>query len=108
MLGPNPKKAATPSTATSNSSTSSSDLSVCNGDGLMVKAINDIFKFVEGSENPQEFRVSEKSFIKPSITRKSPRALHFFIPQSNGKSLTTKIILRDSKHVKKRIKASRL
>lgn len=58
MLGPNPKKAATPSTATSTSSTSSNDLSLSNGDGLMVKAIDDIFRHVESSENPQEFRVS--------------------------------------------------
>lgn len=27
----------------------------------MVKAINDIFKFVESSENPEEFRVSLKN-----------------------------------------------
>lgn len=59
MLGPNPKKAATPSTATSSSSASStSGNDVSHGDGLMVKAIDDIFKFVENSENPQEFRVS--------------------------------------------------
>lgn len=59
MLGPNPKKAATPSTATSLSSASStSGNDVSYGDGLMVKAIDDIFKFVENSENPQEFRVS--------------------------------------------------
>jgi len=59
MLGPNPKKAATPSTATSSSSASStSGNDVSYGDGLMVKAIDDIFKFVENSENPQEFRVS--------------------------------------------------
>ena len=59
MLGPNPKKAATPSTATSSSSSSStSGNDVSHGDGLMVKAIDDIFKFVENSENPQEFRVS--------------------------------------------------
>lgn len=62
MLGPNPKKAATPSTATSNSSSSSNDLNISHGDGLMVKAIDDIFKFVESSENPQEFRVSRLSF----------------------------------------------
>jgi hypothetical protein len=59
MLGPNPKKAATPSTATSSSSASSTGGNdVSYGDGLMVKAIDDIFKFVENSENPQEFRVS--------------------------------------------------
>lgn len=61
MLGPNPKKAGTPSTATSNSSSSSNDSNISHGDGLMVKAIDDIFKFVESSENPQEFRVSNLS-----------------------------------------------
>lgn len=55
MLGPNPRKAATPSTATPSSSGSDSSKT---GDGLMVKAINDIFKFVETAENPEEFRVS--------------------------------------------------
>jgi hypothetical protein len=61
MLGPNPKKSTTPSTATSSSSSASStpnDSKVLHGDGLMVKAIDDIFKFVETSENSQEFRVS--------------------------------------------------
>jgi hypothetical protein len=60
MLGPNPKKAATPSTATSSTSSSSAGSDVSHGDGLMVKAIDDIFKFVENSQNPQEFRVSIK------------------------------------------------
>lgn len=55
MLGPNPRKAATPSTAHPPSTSSGSDST---GDGLMVKAIDDIFRFVESSENPQEFRVS--------------------------------------------------
>lgn len=58
MLGPNPKKAATPSssssTSSNNSETPNTNLS---GDGLMVRAIADIFKFVEESENPQEFKV---------------------------------------------------
>lgn len=64
MLGPSlPKKTATtPSTAQSNSSTSSGSggggSDSANGDGLMAKAIDDIFRFVESSENPQEFRVS--------------------------------------------------
>lgn len=57
MLGPNPRKAATPSTANSNPSSSGSDSSNT-GDGLMVKAIDDIFNYVERSENPQQFRVS--------------------------------------------------
>lgn len=57
MLGPDPKKAGTPSTAKSSGSDSGSS-----GDGLMVKAIDDIFRFVEASENPQEFRV--RTFLK--------------------------------------------
>lgn len=58
MLGPNPKKAATPSTASSSSSAGGESYNVTQSDGLMVKAIDDIFKFVETSENPKEFRVS--------------------------------------------------
>lgn len=57
MLGPNPRKAATPSTAHAPTS-SGSDSSNNTGDGLMVKAIDDIFKVVEASESPQRFRVS--------------------------------------------------
>lgn len=60
MLGPNPRKAATPSTANSNPSSSGSD-SGNTGDGLMVKAIDDIFDYVEAAEKPQEFRVSSKN-----------------------------------------------
>lgn len=61
MLGPNPKKAATPSTSSSTSSNSSDTPNSSNpADGLMVRAIADIFKFVEESENPQEFKVSMK------------------------------------------------
>jgi hypothetical protein len=71
MLGPNPKKAATPSTNASNFS-SSSDQNVAHGDGLMVKAINDIFKFVESSENPQEFRVRIVLFIVQSFCIPGP------------------------------------
>lgn len=55
MLGPNPRKAMTPSTGLPSSSGSDSNNT---GDGLMVKAIADIFKFVEASEDPREFRVS--------------------------------------------------
>lgn len=58
MLGPNPKKAATPSTANSTPSSSGSDSTNNTGDGLMVKAIDDIFEKISSSENPQEFRVS--------------------------------------------------
>jgi kinesin family member 18/19 len=51
MLGPNPKKARTPQT------TSSDTPAKPNSDGLMVKAITDIFNFVETSENPAAFKV---------------------------------------------------
>lgn len=56
MLGPNPRKAVTPSTAYAPMSSGSDSSST--GDGLMVKAIDDIFNYVETAENPQEFRVS--------------------------------------------------
>lgn len=82
MLGPNPKKAGTPSTATSNSSASSSDLGVSNGDGLMVKAIDDIFRYVESSENPQEFRVSNftvKNHLSILQSRANLRKLYTFL-----------------------------
>lgn len=64
MLGPNPKKAATTpisnssSTPGSSSSTESNIPHSTQGDGLMVKAIADIFEFVESAENSQEFKVS--------------------------------------------------
>jgi hypothetical protein len=58
MLGPNPRKAATPSTTNSVPVSSGSDSSNNTGDGLMVKAIDDIFERISSSENPQEFRVS--------------------------------------------------
>ena len=58
MLGPDPKKAGTPSIASSVPLSSGSDTSNNTGDGLMVKAIDDIFEKISSSENPQEFRVS--------------------------------------------------
>lgn len=51
MLGPNPKKAATPSSDTSPPRSTE-------GDGLMVRAIVQIFKFVEEAENSDAFKVS--------------------------------------------------
>ena len=95
MLGPNPKKAATPSTATSNSSMSSNDISLSNGDGLMVKAIDDIFRHVESSENPQEFRVSSltvKNHLSNLQSRVNLHNLYTFSLHkvARGKSLTTK------------------
>lgn len=92
MLGPNPRKAATPSTATPSSSGSDSNKT---GDGLMVKAINDIFKFVETSENPDEFRVSfmynesicdniRRGSIRMKIDVKIVYALRLFINSQHG------------------------
>lgn len=54
MLGPNPKKAATPSSQLPIKSSGNDN----NGDGLMVRAIDEIFNFVKSSENPQNFTVS--------------------------------------------------
>lgn len=55
MLGPNPKKAATPSQTVGGSFDGESKNT---GDGLMVKAIDEIFNFVKSSENPKDFTVS--------------------------------------------------
>lgn len=55
MLGPNPRKANTPSTNENPAKTSTST----QGNGLMVKAIDEIFRHVEESEKPEAFRVSE-------------------------------------------------
>lgn len=54
MLGPNPKKAATPSSQVPIKSLGNDN----NGDGLMVRAIDEIFNFVKSSDNPQNFTVS--------------------------------------------------
>lgn len=65
MLGPNPsRKAATPSASNATSTLSSPSDSSGNGGGLMVKAIDDIFRYVETAENPQDFRVSLRSWNK--------------------------------------------
>lgn len=57
MLGPNPKKAATPSTATPGELPPKTSSAVSQGDGLMVKAIDDIFQHVEKAEKPESFKV---------------------------------------------------
>lgn len=54
MLGPNPKKAATPSNADQPPKTAASS----SGDGLMVKAIDEIFRHVDESENPDAYKAS--------------------------------------------------
>lgn len=56
MLGPNPRKAATPATEVP------PNTSQAGGDGLMVKAIADIFKHVEQAEDPKKFKVSKCQF----------------------------------------------
>lgn len=56
MLGPNPRKANTPSSIENPAKTSSSSTQ---GNGLMVKAIDEIFRHVEESEKPETFQVSE-------------------------------------------------
>lgn len=50
MLGPNPKKAATPSTEQPPQTTSG-------GNGLMVKAIADIYKHIEEAADSKAFKV---------------------------------------------------
>lgn len=55
MLGPNPKKAATPASEQPPQTTAG-------GDGLMVKAIADIYKHIEDAENPEAYKVSQILF----------------------------------------------
>jgi kinesin family member 18/19 len=55
MLGPNPKKARTPQGALHNGSGLTPVKP--NSDGLMVKAISEIFNYVEAAENPNAFKV---------------------------------------------------
>lgn len=60
MLGPNPRKAGTPSNDYPPKTSSTQ------GNGLMVKAIDEIFRHVEESEKPEAFRVSsEDNMIQP-------------------------------------------
>lgn len=56
MLGPNPKKAATPSSEESPPRSTEAD-------GLMVRAIVEIFKFVEQTDKSTAFRVSLHIFV---------------------------------------------
>ena len=55
MLGPTPKKM--PSTTSNTSNNDSNTPKSSNGDGLMVKAINEIFQTVAASESPEQFKV---------------------------------------------------
>lgn len=52
MLGPNPRKAATPSSEGPPKTSSGS------GDGLMVKAIDEIFQHVENAEDSAAYKVN--------------------------------------------------
>lgn len=55
MLGPNPRRAAAAAAAAAATTATSPDGS---GNGLMVKAIDEIFRHVETAENPSAYRVS--------------------------------------------------
>lgn len=55
MLGPNPKKATTPATETHHFN------ALKPHDGLMLRAVWDIFEFVENSEKPEVFKVKQKA-----------------------------------------------
>lgn len=57
MLGPNPRKAGTAST-TSNEHVPTTATAANQSDGLMVKAIDEIFRHVEGSDSPESFKVA--------------------------------------------------
>lgn len=52
MLGPNPRKAGTPSSELPPKTAFTSQ-----GDGLMVKAIDEIFRHVEEADKPELFKV---------------------------------------------------
>uniref|UniRef100_A0A8D8F912 Kinesin-like protein KIF19 n=3 Tax=Culex pipiens TaxID=7175 RepID=A0A8D8F912_CULPI len=68
MLGPNPRKAATSgggssgeqqdSTAAAEATSGGGKSSPQGNEGLMIKAVADIFKFIEESEHPDNFKIS--------------------------------------------------
>lgn len=58
MLGPNPKKAATPTASSSDQPPKTAAASTSADGGLMVKAIDEIFRHVDESENPDAYKVS--------------------------------------------------
>ncbi|XP_065072856.1 kinesin-like protein KIF19 isoform X2 [Ochlerotatus camptorhynchus] len=55
MLGPNPKRAAA---ASDQGDTTVASAKSQQDSGLMIKAVADIFKFIEESENPDHFKIS--------------------------------------------------
>lgn len=61
MLGPNPRKAGTSSSSDNNLPKTASSVQ---GDGLMVKAIDEIFRHVEEADNPESFKVINQSYVK--------------------------------------------
>nr|XP_029709616.1 kinesin-like protein KIF19 isoform X2 [Aedes albopictus] len=56
MLGPNPKRAAAASDQGDNTTVASAKSQ--QDSGLMIKAVADIFKFIEAAENPDNFKIS--------------------------------------------------
>lgn len=58
MLGPNPKRAAA---ASDQGDTAVASAKSQQDSGLMIKAVADIFKFIEESENPDHFKVNIRS-----------------------------------------------
>lgn len=91
MLGPNPKKAATPATEQPPQTTAG-------GDGLMVKAIADIYKHIEEAENPEAYKVWLK-FIFPfnshSLSYAATNTLQIFILTEKNDKANYCHIVRD-------------
>lgn len=80
MLGPNPKKAATPSSEFAPPRSTEAD-------GLMVRAIVQIFKYVEESENPAGFKVSLQT-----ITRYNVHKNIYLSYVNKNNSVTTQVL----------------
>lgn len=63
MLGPNPRRAAQAAAAAAHAAATTSSPADGSGNGLMVKAIDEIFRHVETAENPAAYRVSAWLFL---------------------------------------------
>lgn len=78
MLGPNPKRAGM-STASSAMPSPSSELppktaaTAQQSDGLMVKAIDEIFRHVEMNDEPDSFKVNDRAVKQRNRTPKQSR-----------------------------------
>lgn len=70
MLGPNPRKVGTAST--SNENTPATATVASQSDGLMVKAIDEIFRHVEESDNPESFKVPINVHINRAAIHSAP------------------------------------